>query len=240
MILLYFIVHYIGQNNIGRKSLVMTSSPKAPDTGEKASLGRPKDEGKRAAILEAAGCLFMERGMSGTTMDAIALQAGVSKLTVYNHFGNKEDLFVTVIREKCEGHTGEHIFEKLNGLDPRAELIHIGRAFVGLVYSEDAVCLHRVIIAEGQNNREMGVLFYKAGPESLIGRFMKYLERVESFGTFAFPDKRVAAAQFFCLFKGEAHLRALLNVPPLPTQKELDKIVHEGVDFFLRGYRAGV
>ena len=59
-----------------------------PVKPKKLNVGRPKDDQKAYAILEAAGTLFLKNGMMGTTMDEIAQAAGVSKLTVYNHFGN--------------------------------------------------------------------------------------------------------------------------------------------------------
>lgn len=37
--------------------------------------------------------MFMEQGFAGVSMDGIAAAAGVSKLTVYSHFGDKESLF---------------------------------------------------------------------------------------------------------------------------------------------------
>ena len=63
--------------------------------------GRPKDLEKRAAILAAAKRLFPMSGFEGTSMDAIAAEAGVSKLTVYSHFTDKETLFVAAIRARC-------------------------------------------------------------------------------------------------------------------------------------------
>src|SRR5690348_17437726 len=72
--------------------------------------GRPKDLEKRAAILEAAKRLFPQHGFEGTSMDAVAAEAGVSKLTVYSHFGGKEALFIETVRCKCdrsEEHTSE-------------------------------------------------------------------------------------------------------------------------------------
>ena len=63
----------------------------------KAGPGRPKDLGKRAAILDAAKRLFIQSGFDGTSMDQIATEAGVSKLTVYSHFGDKESLFLSLI-----------------------------------------------------------------------------------------------------------------------------------------------
>ncbi|MBK6896724.1 MAG: TetR/AcrR family transcriptional regulator [Alphaproteobacteria bacterium] len=206
------------------------------DKKKPASPGRPKDEDKRRAILKAAGKLFMKRGMAGTTMDEIANKADVSKLTVYNHYGSKEGLFEAVIRSKCEGHTGDHIFDDLTGKSPDKELYGIGMAFIGLVYSSDAIALHRIIMSEGQKNPEMGRLFYAAGPESLFSRFSKYLEKVEKHCSYRFPDKRDAAGRFFCLFKGELHMRALLNISPQPTKKELKKMAKGSVEFFLKAF----
>lgn len=201
------------------------------------SPGRPKDEDKRKSILKAAAKLFMKHGMAGTTMDDIAEKAGVSKLTVYNHFGRKEDLFDSVIRSKCEGHTGDHIFKGLNGKKPEEELFTIGMAFIGLVYSPDAIALHRIIMSEGQKNPEMGQLFYAAGPESLFSRFVKYLEKVEKSGVYKFTDKRDAAGRFFCLFKGELHMRVLLGIETEPKKSELRKLAKGSVEFFLNAFR---
>ncbi|MBX9764445.1 MAG: TetR/AcrR family transcriptional regulator, partial [Pseudomonadaceae bacterium] len=64
--------------------------------------GRPKDLVKRKAILEAAKSLFLSRGYDGSSMDVIAAEAGVSKLTVYSHFTDKETLFAEAVKSKCE------------------------------------------------------------------------------------------------------------------------------------------
>ena len=63
-----------------------------------ASPGRPMDPEKRAAVLEAAKALFLARGYDGTSMDAVAQAAGVSKLTVYSHFQDKDTLFVEAVK----------------------------------------------------------------------------------------------------------------------------------------------
>ena len=63
--------------------------------------GRPKDLEKRASILQAAKRLFTTQGFEGTSMDAIASAAGVSKLTVYSHFQDKERLFAAAVECVC-------------------------------------------------------------------------------------------------------------------------------------------
>ena len=73
--------------------------------------GRPKDMEKRAAILEAAKGLFVRNAFAGTSMDAVAAEAGVSKLTVYSHFGDKETLFGAAVTECCAQMLPHRLFE---------------------------------------------------------------------------------------------------------------------------------
>ncbi|WP_278258705.1 helix-turn-helix domain-containing protein [Nocardioides convexus] len=48
---------------------------------------------KREQILEAAERLFAAAGYERVSVDAIAAESGVSKPTVYSHFGGKEGLY---------------------------------------------------------------------------------------------------------------------------------------------------
>lgn len=50
-------------------------------------------ERRRPLVLDAALRLFAERGYGGTSMEAIAAEAGVTKPVVYECFPNKEELF---------------------------------------------------------------------------------------------------------------------------------------------------
>ena len=47
----------------------------------------------RQRIIDAARVAFLERGVSRTSMEQIAAQAGVTRGAVYWHFSNKTDLF---------------------------------------------------------------------------------------------------------------------------------------------------
>jgi AcrR family transcriptional regulator len=59
-----------------------------PRTGER---GGPRT---RARISEAATRLFLERGFDTVTVAEVAREAGVSSVTVFNHFPRKEDLLL--------------------------------------------------------------------------------------------------------------------------------------------------
>jgi AcrR family transcriptional regulator len=52
--------------------------------------------GKREAILEAAGGLFLKHGRRGTSMEAIARAAGIAKPTLYAYFPDKGAVFAAL------------------------------------------------------------------------------------------------------------------------------------------------
>ena len=54
---------------------------------------RPSDLAKRQAIVEAAARSFFDIGYAATSIEQVAADAGVSKVTIYNHFTDKRGLF---------------------------------------------------------------------------------------------------------------------------------------------------
>ena len=131
--------------------------------------GRPKDQQKRAAILDAAKRLFVERGYNATSMDAVASAARVSKLTVYSHFGDKDALFAEAVRCKCEEQLPAQIFlADLKG-PLREQLLEIARAFFTLVTSDEALAVHRTVVANVQQSPHLGPLFWEAGTGARSG-----------------------------------------------------------------------
>jgi len=53
-------------------------------------------------ILETAEKLFSLHGYEGTSVNAVAEGAGVSKANVFHHFGSKDDLYLAVLRRACD------------------------------------------------------------------------------------------------------------------------------------------
>ncbi len=59
-------------------------------------------ESKRTSILHAALELFSRFGLHGTSLDQVATQADVSKTNLLYYFGNKEELYINVLRQLLE------------------------------------------------------------------------------------------------------------------------------------------
>jgi AcrR family transcriptional regulator len=58
---------------------------------------RSKGERTAARILDAAEALFAERGFDGTSLRAIARDAGIQEPSLYNHFESKRQLYASVL-----------------------------------------------------------------------------------------------------------------------------------------------
>ncbi len=59
-------------------------------------------ERRRPLVLDAAHDLFLRNGFEGTSMDAIAAAAGVSKPVVYDCFASKDELFTAMLDREEE------------------------------------------------------------------------------------------------------------------------------------------
>jgi TetR/AcrR family transcriptional regulator of autoinduction and epiphytic fitness len=73
------------------------SQTQKPKRAYRSTRRREQARQTRRQILEAAGQLFIEKGYSGATIEAIAQQAGVAQETIFAVFGNKRNLLSTLV-----------------------------------------------------------------------------------------------------------------------------------------------
>lgn len=181
--------------------------------------GRPRDPAKDVAIVESAAFLFMERGFEATSMDAIASEAGVSKATLYARYPDKDALFREVIREKCESAVDPAGFAFDPSRSPRDVLIEIGTRFVGLVTSDEAISMHRLLTAECLREPRLAELFFETAVLRMQARFAGWISAETEAGRLACPDPEGAAWRYLGAVKAEAHLRATIALPPAPPEQ---------------------
>ncbi|HEY0333345.1 MAG TPA: TetR/AcrR family transcriptional regulator [Stenotrophomonas sp.] len=216
-------------------STTISPQPKAA-AGKGNGPGRPKDLGKRAAILNAAKSLFVEQGYGGVSMDGIAALAGVSKLTVYSHFGDKETLFSEAIRAQCQQMMPDDLFEHAPQGPLRQQLVDIGQAFFAMISSEAALATHRMMLAPGTGDEHIREMFWNAGPQRIQQSLADFLAVRTQAGELEIADLPLAASQFFCLLKGELHPMLMCGVGSAPSAADVRRHVESSVDFFLRAY----
>jgi AcrR family transcriptional regulator len=62
----------------------------------------PRERGVRDRILDAAEDLFRTRGINSTGIEELCAQAGVSKRSIYQHFGSKDGLITAYLQRLDE------------------------------------------------------------------------------------------------------------------------------------------
>jgi len=206
---------------------------------QKTGPGRPKNMTKRAAILDAAQVLFLRHGYEGSSMDAIAQEAGVSKLTVYSHFTDKETLFCAAIEAKCETQLAQ-LFASPTDTPPsnlRAHLLEIAHSFQTLVESPESLAMHRLIISHAQTNPALSHLFYEATALRIINKMEQLLIRLDKAGQLDISHPRQAAEHFFILLKGTRNLQLLVGYQPEQALAKVQQHIETVVDLFIKVYQ---
>jgi len=209
--------------------------PTQHDAEPKPRRGRPRDPERCQRILEAARSHFYEHGLERASVDAIAADAGVSKMTVYSHFGSKEGLFEAVVRERTESVVGGIAgVEELDPKQPEKALLAIGERFLILTREDDVLGKFRSVYGAAGAQPEACRAFYREGPERL-GELSAYLRRADAAGTLKVRHPRQAANLFLSMFLGDGHIRGLLMLDR-PDAREDRALLREAVRVFMAAY----
>lgn len=194
---------------------------------------------KRHAIMDAARRVFFSNGFIETSVDTIAAEAGVSKQTIYNHFGDKRALFLAVITAvqaeataATQGMVPPFVAETD---DIEAGLRQLARVMIETALVRDVVALRRIVIAERARDPELLDAFAK--PRSAFDQvFVEGIQERVRLGVLDIDDPALAARQFLALTVQEALIRSEFGTRELAPD-EIEQIANDGVQMWLRAYR---
>jgi TetR/AcrR family transcriptional regulator, mexJK operon transcriptional repressor len=164
----------------------------------------------RAAILRAARPIMLRDGLGGTTLDRIAAEGAIAKMTLYRHFPSKEALFEGLVTATCESmREGLENAPTANTDKPIA--MRLGdelRAFTSALIEPDGLALYRLIVADGWRFPELARVFDRSGMRVIRRRIAELLE------TDGAPadQARHVAGEVVALALGDAYQRAILGI----------------------------
>lgn len=134
-----------------------------------------KTETKITNILDGALSEFLNNGYLGTTMDKIAQSAGVSKQTLYSHFGDKETLFKALIYEVTTKKFQLVWSQPLEG-KPEIVLKALAERIINEVNDPQYLNFIHVIFTSAKIYPELGKLFLENVAKPAMNILTKYLE----------------------------------------------------------------
>lgn len=192
---------------------------------------------KRKAILAGAREVFSEVGYERACVDVIAARAGVSKATVYSHFGDKSALFLATFADESDEMRSGFIACMEDTSGPIEEVLQkIGEKLMALTLSPAIVALYRHTSTECARFPAMGQMLYDRGAGVVYPALAAHLTRWEEKGELALDDARAAAIQFSMLCQGDLYFRAQIGILPFPADELVRENVTRAVRVFLRGY----
>jgi TetR/AcrR family transcriptional regulator, mexJK operon transcriptional repressor len=186
--------------------------------------------------LEAAERLFTVQGYDLVGIDAIALEAAVSTRTLYDHFGSKEGLWRAVV-DRVTTQLLQTIRQALDetlppGFAPATGLPRFARRIVsGTFASSDFARFRRLRAASGSAALSTATL--AESPEALLEA---HIQEAIDRGELVAASARRATAHFIAL----TFLLALelIDQPGEVPGDEVDDLIMDGIDTFLRAYRS--
>ncbi len=190
---------------------------------------------KRRQILDAAEELFHSMGVEHTSMDQLALQAKVSKRTVYNHFATKDQLFQAILQRMFDklSQASEIYFDASLPIDQ--QLYKIAEDEVAMLSSDAFLRVAKIAIMQVMQRPELAQLMN----DSALGckRYMEsFLQDACTAGALQIADIPFASKQFVYQLKSFVFYPTLfgLEKQTAATQRH---IINEAVAMFLARYR---
>lgn len=192
------------------------------------------DVAKNEAILDAAFDVLAERGLAAP-MEEIARRAGVSKQTIYNHYGSKAELVRAMAARRVHEITAP--LQTPGAAErPRKALAGFARVMLAAMVRPRGVALMRLAVQGAAEMPEVARAMFEAGPRASRRRLAEFLGFEHAAGRLDIPDP-VQAAEFFAgMVVGSRQIADLLGAATPVSEAELDALADEAAARFLRAY----
>ena len=117
------------------------------------TLGRPRSEDARLAVLHAADDLLVSEGYAAMTMKGIAERAGVGRQTLYRWWSSKAEILL-----EASAFDSAQELAVTNDSDPRKEISSFLRALAKFLTTSDAGLAYRALLGEAQHDTKVAEL----------------------------------------------------------------------------------
>jgi TetR/AcrR family transcriptional repressor of mexJK operon len=193
---------------------------------------------RRQQILEAALRVFSTKGFQKATNKDIADAAGgISPGLIYHYFKDKEDLFMSLIRERGPiFQLAEHP-ERLIGLPPREALTMVGQTYLGMMSNPINAGLFRLLMGEVLRFPQLGDMVYRFGISRIFNLMTTYLQRQIDQGVLRPHYTGIGARSFIGMLVIHIMAREILHQPEAIAASN-ETVVANAVDIFLNGLKA--
>jgi TetR/AcrR family transcriptional regulator, mexJK operon transcriptional repressor len=212
-----------------RNRIISTDPPKA-------SRGRPVDPGKREAILAATRDRLLRIGFEAVTMEGVAEDAGVSKVTVYRLFSSRETLVSELV-----GIESDRMEEEIAALlaqsgQAAGALTTFGTSLMLFLARPDVLALDARMQQAPQVFRPIVVRYFQSGPARLFDALIGMVAAVMKRHGEAPADAAIPTAHLLALWQTAIPMPVRLGLLSPPFPDEIESSVKLATNVFLAAY----
>lgn len=185
----------------------------------------------KTQIIEAAEKQFFDLGYKRATTRKIAQAAGVTEVTLFRHFGNKQNLFLAVVNQKATQSDADEFLSLNLEDDYREDMLRLGRFMMRIMQERrDGM---RLILCEAAHFPELQEVVGRA-PLQLRDMIANYLQQRIDAGDIVARDPQVMAQGFLGFFFSYTIAFGFLD-QTMALEASPDEMTAEFVDLFVQG-----
>lgn len=166
-------------------------------------------------------------------MDNVAEVAGVTKPTVYTHFGSKEGLFEALMLDTLSGLVETPLPTAESPSEVRSLLVEHATSQIDMLLAEPVLGLLRTASAEAMKRPEwaQGIVNSLGGTELEL-----WLDKVDRQCLLTIDSPADAADTFWATAKGALFYPVVIGIAPPAKPAERRRVIVRAVDNFLKAY----
>ncbi|MFW3427202.1 TetR/AcrR family transcriptional regulator [Aliarcobacter butzleri] len=196
---------------------------------------RQLNQEKRNAIIEAAIEEFYTKGYEASSMDTVSKKANVSKATVYNHFKNKEELFLALTHILLEKLEKSFQYEYDNEKTIEIQLKEIAFKELEFLNDENNMKLIQILTVVMIQKNEIGLKLLTYAKDDCMDMTSKWFEKAKENGKLDFESSLFISKQFIGMIKSFAFYPQMYGAPKL-TSNEQNNLVEKAVQMVVKQY----
>jgi len=189
---------------------------------------------KQNDVLCAAIQEFAQYGLLGTTMEAIAKHANVSKRTLYKHYPNKNALFDDVVALLLERFSQLNKYQYQPSVSIDKQLKELARVCLSLGSDENYLTLSRIVIIESMRDKDQAARLEEQFLDCEKG-LLTWFEQAHQAGILKDVPADIAASIFYGGLKDLGYWEQVIMWRPALDETRLEQLIDIMSRFFIRG-----
>jgi TetR/AcrR family transcriptional repressor of mexJK operon len=190
-------------------------------------------EHRKREIISVARRIFGAKGFARTTVEDVARAAGVGKITIYDHIGDKAELF-RIAYGSPPSQDGEWHFDLPPAIKSTREvLISVASQLAGYALAPESIAIERALMRASDEFPDLARQVIGPANTAFLSQLSRVFDDLIDRRLLSPTDTHRAAIYFYEVIASSDAFKALLGYPvKLPVAMEIG----QRVDLFLHGY----